>query len=190
MLEWSRELAQDGGEPGARGWRMVQAGEMPVPFPGSWCRLSGKGSPKPACVSSFLRVGSSNLHCSRARRTGTYHRGAGGGGGGGGPEGCGGGLCGFARLGEEACAAPASAPSSLLPHPGARASVPRAAPVDGSVRAGGGGGLRDAGQVMPPAGNWSWVSGPHSPPSPSLSPPLIGSTLASAPFSLPLWMKP
>lgn len=69
---------------------MVQVGEMPVPFLVSWCRLSGKGSlrqgrplgsPQPACVSSFLRVGSSNIHCSRARRTGMYHSGAGGGGG-------------------------------------------------------------------------------------------------------------
>lgn len=68
----------------ARGWRMVQAGEMPVPFPGSWCRLTGKGSlrqgrplgsPQPACVSFFLRVDSSNIHCSRARRIGTYHPG-------------------------------------------------------------------------------------------------------------------
>lgn len=67
---------------------MVQAGEMPVPFPGSWCRLSGKGSlrqgrplgsPQPACVSSFLRVGSSNIHRSRARQTGAYHPGLGGG---------------------------------------------------------------------------------------------------------------
>lgn len=69
---------------------MVQVGEMPIPFLGSWCRVSWKGSlrqgrplgsPQPACVSSFLRVGSSNIHCSRARRTGTYHSGAGGGGG-------------------------------------------------------------------------------------------------------------
>lgn len=75
---------------------MMQVGEMPIPFPVSWCRLSGKGSlrhgrplgsPQPACVSSFLRVGSSNIHCSRARRTGAYHPDAGRGGGRWGEEG-------------------------------------------------------------------------------------------------------
>ena len=114
----------------------VQAGEMPVPFPGSWCRLSGKGSlrqeqmlgsPQPACVSSFLRVGSSNIHCSRARRTGTYHLGAGRGGDAGrgvcGLGGCRGGLCGYASRveGRRQCAIPPPVPPSFCPYPRDRA---------------------------------------------------------------------
>lgn len=105
---------------------MVQAGEMPVPFPGSWCRLSGKGSlkqgrllgsPQPACVSSFFLVDSSNIHCSRARQTGTYHPAEEGGGNRGGPGGCRGGLCGFASPARGGGGAPPPPPalSCLVP---------------------------------------------------------------------------
>lgn len=70
---------------GQQGARMEEglAGVMLVPFPGSWCPLAGKGSlrqeqllgsPQPACVSSSLRVGSSSIHCSGAKRAGAYHR--------------------------------------------------------------------------------------------------------------------
>lgn len=156
---------------------MVRAGEMPVPFPVSWCRLSGKGSlrqrrplgsPQPACVSSFLRVGSSNIHCSRARRTGAYHPGTGGGG-----------KRGRARRlprrplrscrrrrrrrrrGEHRPLLPP--PPRWYPHPRGPGSPALRHCPSGCVRAGGRrlGGSVTPDQLMLPACNCSWVTGPY-----------------------------
>lgn len=159
---------------------MMQVGEMPIPFPVSWCRLSGKGSlrhgrplgsPQPACVSSFLRVGSSNIHCSRARRTGAYHPDAGRGAGDGGRRGPGR-ACRLRRRPLRICkrkwrrrrTALSSRP--LLPgiltaqEPGS--SALRNCP-SGRVQAGGRRGRESVtpDQLMLPACNWSWVSGPY-----------------------------
>lgn len=96
-----------------------------------------------ACVSSFLRVGSSNVHCSRARRTGMYHSGAGGGGG----RGRAGRLLRrplriYKPRGRRRRAAPSSVPSSLNPHPGTKERALQSHP-SGWVRwAGGGAGTR------------------------------------------------
>lgn len=151
---------------------MVQAGEMPVPFPGSWCRLSGKGSlrqgrplgsPQPACVSSFFLVDSSNIHRSRARQTGTYHRAEEGGGSRGGPGGAG-----EASADSRAGRGEAVAPRPLLP-PALRGYPTPGGPGSAScgrrgwVRAGrsGCGDPVTPGQPVLPARNWSWVSGPR-----------------------------
>lgn len=198
---------------GTRGGRMVQAGEMPVPFPGSWCRLSGKGSlrqgrplgsPQPACVSSFLRVGSSNIHRSRARQTGAYHPGLGGGMGReeGAPERARRLLlrplriCKRRRTREKrrrrrggGGGAPPSPPASstLVPSPGRPGSAALRNWPSGWVHAGG---RRRLGsvtpdQLMPPACNWSWVSGSDL----STSLPLPGAIRISF-FPLRLWMHP
>lgn len=79
------------------------------------------------------------------------------------------------------------APSPLGPHP--REQGERAAEQlkwMGLCGRGQARGLRDAGQVMPPAGNWSRASGPHFSAvsaTDRLSP-------GPCPFPLPLWMKP
>lgn len=82
-LKWSRKLSQGGREAGVQRVKDgAVGGDRPLPFPGSWRLLSRKGSlkrgwplgsPQPACVSSFLRVDSSNIHCSSARLIGAYH---------------------------------------------------------------------------------------------------------------------
>lgn len=177
---------------------MVQVGEMPIPFLGSWCRVSWKGSlrqrrplgsPQPACVSSFLRVGSSNIHCSRARRTGTYHSGAGGGGGRG--------RAGrplrrplriYKPSGRRRPAQPPP-PRPLLrsPHPRTREPALRSRPSGWVRRAGGGAGTPvTPEQLMLPACNQSWVSGPY------LS-TISDADRLSPSLSLPpprLWMQP
>lgn len=176
---------------------MVQVGEMPIPFLGSWCRVSWKGSlrqrrplgsPQPACVSSFLRVGSSNIHCSRARRTGTYHSGAGGGGGRGGPGGRCGGRCGFTSpAGGGAPPSPPPRPLLRSPHPRTREPALRSRPSGWVRRAGGGAGTPvTPEQLMLPACNQSWVSGPY------LS-TISAADRLSPSLSLPpprLWMQP
>lgn len=185
---------------GAGGWRMVQVGgggEMPIPFLGSWCRVSGKGSlrqgrplgsPQPACVSSFLRVGSSNIHGSRARRTGTYHSSAGGGGG----RGRAGRLAAEAAAdlqaqGEEA--AHCRLPRPLHPVPSSRDQGARTAEPPKWMGPQGGRRRGDSvtpDQLMLPACNRSWVSGPY------LS-TISAADRLSPSLSLPpprLWMRP
>lgn len=126
---------------------------MPIPFLGSWCRVSGKGSlrqgrplgsPQPACVSSLLRVGSSNIHCSRARRTGTYHSSAGGGGG----RGRAGRLLRrplriYKPSGRRRRTFPSPVPSVWSPRPRTRERALRSRPSGWVREEGGGAGLRD-----------------------------------------------
>lgn len=64
-----------------RCWYLSLSHDAGLSEKGSLRKGQPLGSPQPSCVSSFLRVRSSNIHCSRARRTGAYHPRAGGGGG-------------------------------------------------------------------------------------------------------------
>lgn len=139
----------------ARGW-------VQIPCPESWRRLSAQGSlrqgwplgsAQPACVVRFLRVGSSSIHCGRARRAGAYHPHREEGRRGGGPR-----MlrsrCGSATRGRDqgrrAAPAPAPAPHLHPSRPGARGA---AEPVGGWVRgeAGDGAGTAKAEPLVLPA---------------------------------------